>query len=117
MSIERRRHQRVNEQHSVVVKVSRSPNDPSLHSKSFYGSTDNLSESGLGLRLPVAIPEGSTVDVSVAFLDMTAAFRHVGRVVWQGEAPKGSCFRAGLEIVDTPSAVDDEWKKTLSRRL
>jgi len=114
---ERRRDERIGERKQVVVTVLAAPAAREIEGRTFFCRTEDLSASGLRLRLHCAMPDGSALALRVAFAAPLRAFRLVGRSVWSRKSDAESVFEVGVEFRDCPRDTLSEWQLAVNSLL
>ena len=107
---ERRRDERIGERKQVVVTVLAAPAAREIEGRTFFCRTEDLSASGLRLRLHCAMPDGSALALRVAFSVPLKAFRLIGRSAWTREVDAASEYEVGVEFRDCPARTMSEWR-------
>ena len=114
---DRRAHPRLRERDSVVVTVLSAPEVPELEDKTFFCTTEDLSPSGLRLRLHVRVPIGAVLGLRVAFTLPLGTFRHIGRAAWVRELRPDKLYAVGVEFSYTLGARGSAWRDIVGRKL
>ena len=114
---ERRRDKRIDERKQVAITVLAAPEARELEGRTFFCPTEDLSVSGLRLKVHAAIPKGAALALRVAFASPLKAFRLIGRSAWSRDTDEGSLCEIGVEFRECPVKVLSEWSDTVSGLL
>ena len=114
--VERRQHNRVEEQNQVSVTILAAPAAREIENSTFFCCTADLSISGLRLQVKVPLPEGSVLALRVAFLNPLVAFKLIGRAAWV--KPSGtSLYAVGVEFRDCPPRLLARWREVVAAKV
>ncbi len=113
---ERRRNPRLPRHERLFIEIISSTQDPSLTGQTIKCSTDDLSVSGLRIRLDHAVPAGCLLDLWVKVGAHPGTFLFTGEVKWSQEEGEGT-FLIGVELRDRPRDDNKAWREMISKEL
>ncbi len=114
-SDERRVDERVTQTAAFSLKIIFTSDNPSLLGKSLYGSTIDVSASGLKLSLQNELPVGSTIDVVITLKGNPRQYFLSGKVRWCKKADDGANYHVGIALQDLINTDTDykAWREVL----
>jgi Tfp pilus assembly protein PilZ len=112
--MERRAHERFGIHDQVCITVL-PETSAGTESETFYGTTDDLSESGLRFSADSAFHVGQVLRLLVVRGAAFWGFSFVSRVVWVRPAPDGKRTAVGVQFVDVPQPTAVAWKELIER--
>jgi hypothetical protein len=113
---ERRSSERLAAHYRVSITVL-TPDDESSDTKTFFGSTDDISSGGLRFHGDTEFPEGEVLDLLVVLGWSYWGFPFKGRVAWVQRHPTPPDFTIGIQFVDVPAPAQSAWDEALEGKL
>jgi len=113
---ERRADERITQSEAFSLKIIFTSENPSLLGKSLYGSTIDISASGLRLSINSELPIDSTIDVVVTLKGNPRQYFLSGKVRWCKKSDDaGSNFQVGIALQDLLNTDTDyaAWRAAL----
>ena len=112
---ERRVDKRITETAAFSLKIIFTSENPNLLGKSLYGSTIDVSASGLGLALDSPLPKDSTIDVVVTLKGNSKQYFLSGKVRWCRENKDDGKHHVGIALQDLTNTDTDykAWREAL----
>ena len=112
---ERRENERITQAAAYSLKIIFISENPNMLGKSLYGSTIDISASGLGLALDNPLPKGSTIDVIVTLQGSAKQYFLSGKVRWCRENKEDKLHHVGLVLQDLTNTDTDykAWREAL----
>jgi len=113
--IDRRRYPRFNVEHALFIEVvergSRSEGDNTI----IRCETIDISAAGLRVSVPVAIAQGSTLNIAVPMEDWQESLELVGEAKWVKPAEQGDGYWVGLSLQDSNRQDMEKWFKVVQK--
>jgi len=112
---ERRVDQRIAQAAPFSLKIIFTSENPTLLGKSIYGSTIDISASGLGLALDTPLPKDSTIDVVITLKGSDKQYFLSGKVRWCRENKDEGDYSVGIALQDLTNTDTDfkAWREAL----
>ena len=112
---ERRADERIAQTAAFSLKIIFTSHNPGLLGKSLYGSTIDISASGLKLALQNELPLDSTIDVVVTLKGNPKQYFLSGKVRWCKKADDKGNYHVGIALQDLINTDTDykAWRKAL----
>lgn len=109
---ERRVDERITQAEAFSLKIIFTSENPSFLGKSLYGSTIDISASGLRLSLQNELPIDSTIDVIVTLKGSPKQYFLSGKVRWCEKADDKGNFHVGIALQDLINTDTDyqDWQ-------
>jgi len=104
------------DRNSVAVTILSAPASPELEGETFFCMTHNISIGGLMIHLSTRVPQGSKMEMRIAFVEPIRSFLLVGRCAWTGEKERDG-FPIGVEFVDDEEGALNTWKSIVEQKL
>ena len=114
-SNERRTEKRIDQTAAFSLKIIFTSDNPGLLGRSLYGSTIDISASGLKLVMQNELPVDSTIDVVVTLKGNPKQYFLSGKVRWCKKADDKGNYHVGIALQDLINTDTDykEWRKAL----
>lgn len=112
---ERRTDKRIIRTEAFSLKIIFTSENPGLLGKSLYGSTIDISASGLRLALQKQLPVDSTIDVVVILKGSPKQYFLSGKVRWCKKADDKNNYHVGVALQDLINTETDykAWRTAL----
>jgi len=114
-SMDRRQHERFSFEQAIYVEVvergSRSEADNTI----IRCETLDVSVGGLRIAVPVAIAQGSILNIAVPLEDWKENLELVGEAKWVREAGERAGYWVGLELKDSSREDMEKWFRVVQR--
>ena len=109
---ERRADERITQTEAFSLKIIFTSENPSFLGKSLYGSTIDISASGLRLSLQSELPVDSTIDVVVTLKGSPKQYFLSGKVRWCKKSDDAGNYQVGIALQDLLNTDTDyaEWR-------
>jgi hypothetical protein len=105
----RRRHPRLMRQERLFIVLVAPGQAEELAGQTVYCATEDLSESGLKIRMQQPLPRGSHVDLWLKMGDHPGTFLLAAQVRWHQALSSGE-FMLGLELADRLGTDNERWR-------
>ena len=111
---ERRASKRIDQAAPFSLKIIFTSENPGMLGKSLYGSTIDISATGLKLSLDSALPVDSTIDVVVTLKGSSKQYFLSGKVKWCKKMD-GASHHVGIALQDLANTETDYkgWRAAL----
>lgn len=112
---ERRADERISQTAAFSLKIIFTSENPGMLGKSLYGSTIDVSASGLKLELQSELPVDSTIDVVVTLKGNAKQYFLSGKVRWCKKADNEGNYHVGIVLQDLMNTDTDynAWREAL----
>jgi len=112
---ERRADKRVAQAAAFSLKIIFTSDNPALLGKNLYGSTIDISTSGLKLALQSELPVDSTIDVVITLKGDPKQYFLSGKVRWCKNADDNTNYHVGIALQDLVNTDTDykAWREAL----
>jgi Tfp pilus assembly protein PilZ len=112
---ERRVDKRLTQTEAFSLKIIFTSENPNLLGKSLYGSTIDISASGLKLALENQLPIDSTIDVVITLKGNPKQYFLSGKVRWCKEIDGQNNYHVGIDLQDLINTETDykAWRTAL----
>ena len=114
---ERRRDERLQNRNRTEITVLSAPEAHDLEQRSFSCFTEDVSEGGLRLHVPHAVPVGSKLELLVKSASPRKRAWHVGRVVWARKEEKLDSHCVGVRFLSSPEQALKAWQEILREKF
>lgn len=104
------------EQHEALsLTIIFTSQNPGLLGRTLKSSTIDISASGLQIQLGTALPQDSTIDMSLTLKDDPKKFFLSGKVRWCRETDEDGIYQIGIILQDLINTDTDykRWQKTV----
>lgn len=108
--VNRRQHPRIEFHQKVEIKLYHVDGHPDLAGQTLVGQSSDISEGGVGIRLPRDIPVGTEMKLRVFVMDPPSAFIHRAAVRWVLGDEKRTNFFIGVEFIGSSPEHMSEWR-------
>jgi Tfp pilus assembly protein PilZ len=114
---ERRVDERIVQTAAFSLKIIFTSENPGLLGRSLYGSTIDISASGLKLALQSELPVDSTIDVVVTLKSNPKQYFLSGKVRWCKKADNEGNYHVGIALQDLINTDTDykAWREALKK--
>jgi hypothetical protein len=112
---ERRADKRIPQTEAFSLKIIFTSENPGLLGKNLYGSTIDISASGLRLALQSELPVDSTIDVVATLKGSPKQYFLSGKVRWCKKADDNGNYHVGIALQDLINTETDykAWREAL----
>ncbi len=113
---ERRRQPRLERDDTLFVRIASASGEEVDEGQTVRCSTENVSQDGLRIRLPAALPEGTFLELWIRVANRPGTFLLKGVSKWAKAQDDGSTL-VGIQLTDDSAEDMGAWRALVAEKL
>ena len=113
---ERRKQPRLEREDSLFIRVASGSGEAIDEGQTVRCSTENVSQDGLRIRLPEAVPEGTLLELWIRVTGRPGTFLLKGVSKWAKGQDDGT-VQVGIQLAEDPAEDMGAWRAMVAEKL